>query len=96
MANHHKLQIIHIKNIIRNWKITVDGVNQVEIIYGTQVPILKGKMTKIRIPSNATIAITLPFTIVMHNHNIHVYMDFFVKKLPFLHTKSNNINLLTI
>ena len=69
MAKHHNLQSIYGKNIIHNYKIIVDNVNRAEIIWGTPVPIVKGKMSSIRNPSNTTRITTLTLPIATHHYN---------------------------
>ena len=84
-------------NSILNCKVTLEDVDRAEFIYGTPLPILKGKMTR---PSPKykppTLAI-LPPHIKQHHSNIELYVDFFyVNQLPFLHTKSRHVNFLTV
>ena len=68
-----------------------------EIIYVTPFTILKVNMSNIRTPSNTTITTPLLLPISTHHRNIHVYMKLLcVKKLPFLDTKSYNMNFFTI
>ena len=84
-------------NSISNCKVTLDDIARAEFIYGTPLPILKGKMTRSSPKYKPPTLAILPPHIKQHHSNIELYVDFlFVNKLPFLHTKSRHINFLTI
>ena len=54
-------------------------------------------MTKIGPTTNDTSVTHLLPDIIQHHRRIQLYMDFFyVNKMPFLHTKSGQINYLTV
>ena len=84
-------------NLIRNRGITVDDIERSVKIYGTPVPLLKGKMTNIGSSLNNTDVTHVPPDIIKYHQHIQIYMDFFyVNKMPFLHTKSDKLNYLTV
>ena len=84
-------------NLIRNCGITADDIKRSLKIYGTPVPLLKGKMTNIGPVSNNTDVTHVPPDIIKYHRHIQLYMDFFyINKMPFLHTKSNKLNYLTV
>jgi hypothetical protein len=84
-------------NLIINSGITGDDINRAQLIYGPPIPILKGKMKRIK-PENKNITrMPLPPPVLQHHRNLQLYIDFFfVNKMPFLHTKSSKINFLTV
>ena len=86
------------KNLILNFPTTADNIDRAIKIYGEPRPLLQGKMIRkgstapqehVRVP-------LLPQT--AENYvNIQLYIDlFYVKNTPFLHTKSGQINFLTV
>ena len=84
-------------NLIRNCGVTIDDIERSLKIYGTPVPLIKGKMTNIGPTTNDMSVTYLPPDIIEHHRHIQLYMDFFyVNKMPFLHTKSGKINYLTV
>ena len=84
-------------NLINNSGITGDDINRAQIIYGPPIPILKGKMKRIKPESKNITRIPLPPPVLKHHRNLQLYIDFFfVNKMPFLHTKSSKINFLTV
>ena len=84
-------------NLIRNCGVTIDDIERSLKIYGTPVPLIKGKMTYIGPTTNDMSVTYLPPDIIVHHRHIQLYMDFFyVNKMPFLHTKSGKINYLTV
>jgi hypothetical protein len=84
-------------NLLINSGITVDDVNRAELIFGIPTPLLKGKMTRSNPISNQAIKrVPLPLPIQQEHSHLDLFADFFfVNKIPFLHTKSGNINFLT-
>ena len=84
-------------NLIRKCRITVNDIKRSLKIYGTPVPPLKGKMTNIGPVSNNADVTHVPPDIIKYHRHIQLYMDFFyINKMPFLHTKSNKLNYLTV
>ena len=84
-------------NKIRNCDITVDDVNRAIYIFGEQVPLLQGKMTRSTPKTTQIHPLPLPLEILQHNNSLRMAMDiFFVNKLPFLLTKSRNVNFLSV
>ena len=56
---------------------TVDDIERSLKIYGTPVPLLKGKMTNIGPVSNNTDVTHVPPDIIKYHRHIQLYMDFF-------------------
>ena len=85
-------------NLITNCKITIDDFERALHIYGTALPLLQGKMTRLSSTRVHNISrVPLPPPISSQHHNITLGMDFiFVNGLPFMHTKSKKINFLSI
>ena len=93
-AFHHILQ----HNLIRNCPVTVDDAKRALLIYGPDVPSLKGKTTKQSAPPHipTTLGAPLPAPILADHPAITVCADFFfVQGLPFLHTISRAIHYRT-
>ena len=87
-------------NLIRNCPITVDDAKRALMIYGPDVPALKGKTTKDRsktqhVPSFHPTLIPAP--ILKDHSDVTLCVDFFfVQKYAFLHTISRKIKFRTI
>ena len=84
-------------NLIRNCGITADDITRADRIYGPPAPILQGKSTRSQ-PKRLQVQYTpLPLQIQERHANVNLHIDFFyVNGLPFLHTKSETINFLTV
>ena len=83
-------------NSIINCPITADDVIRADYIYGPALPLLQGKTTAKSTRFHSPPAV-LPSPILNFHQNIELFIDFlYVNKIPFLHTKSKNINFLTI
>ena len=83
-------------NSIINSPVTADDVERAEYIFGPALPLLQGKMTtkssRFRAPPPV-----MPSPILDFHKVVELFVDFlYVNKMPFLHTKSSNINFLTI
>ena len=86
-----------VNNSIINCKVTTDDIARAEFIYGTALPILKGKMVRSNPKYKPPTLAILPPLLMKHHGQVDLYADFlYVNKLPFLHTKSKNINFLTV
>ena len=84
-------------NHIKNSPVTINDIDRAEHIYGPAMPILQGKMTRTTPVTKTTSTTPVSPLILQHHQNIDLYCDFlFVNKLLFLHTKSKNINFLSI
>ena len=87
------------KNLIKNTDITVEDINRGEFIYGAQIPLIQGKMTKksavTPIQQQHLLALSLP---ILENHSkVNLCVDFFfVNGLSFLHTISRNIHFRSV
>ena len=64
-----------------------------EYIFGTPLPLIKGKTTKpTSTPSYNLRKVNVPLPILQHHQNIDLFIDFmFVNGIPFLHTISSKI-----
>ena len=84
------------KQLLNYCKVTVDDINRADLIYGSALPLLQGKMVRHR-PEGVRIEhITLPLPIATNHKNVQLYVDFFfVNGYPFLATKSKKVNYLT-
>ena len=83
-------------NFIKNSPVTINDIDRAEFIYGPALPTLQGKMTRKQPVSKPTTFIPVP-SIIKQHYNIDLYIDFFfVNRIPFLHTKSKNINFLSV
>jgi hypothetical protein len=85
------------ENLISNCNVTIDDITRAHFIYGTPLPLLKGKMVR-KNPTKANFSkVPIPAPILQFHKNVQLYMDFFfVNTIPFLHTKSKNINFSSI
>ena len=85
-------------NLIHNTKVNVDDINRAETIYGPALPLLQGKMTRVRPEFAGKIpTVTLPLQIAQNHKHVQIHIDFFyVNKMHFLHTKSEKINFLSV
>ena len=84
-------------NAIKNSPVTIDDIDRAEHIYGPALPTLQGKMTRSSPKTKPTVFVPVPLDIFEHHKFIDLYADFlFVNGIPFMHTKSANINFLSI
>ena len=85
------------KNLIRNCPVTAEDAKRAAFIYGPELYSLKGKMVRgssRALPSFVPIAV--PDYILQHHKHVTLAMNFFyVQRIPFFHTKSRKIRLLT-
>ena len=89
------LRIIN-QNLINNSKVTADDILRAEHIYGTAAPLLQGKMVCTTPRSVKIASKPIPTPILQQHPTIQLYLDFFfVNNIPFLHTKSSQVNFLT-
>ena len=92
-----ELKRIVSEHYIMNCKVNQDDIQRADFIYGKPVPLLKGKMTRKPTQFKPHSTIPLPPAISEFHRDVDLFMDFFfVNKVPFLHTKSKNINFLSI
>jgi len=81
-------------NAIKNSPVTIDDIDRAEHIYGPALPTLQGKMTRSSPKTKQTVFVPVPLDIFEHHKFIDLHADFlFVNGIPFMHTKSANINL---
>ena len=85
-------------NLLNNSATTVDDINRAISIHGEPEPLLEGKMTRPKSKSFGKIErIPLPLPIKENYSDIQMHIDFFfVNRIPFLHTKSEKLNFLTV
>ena len=84
-------------NQLNNCPITVDDVTRAHTIYGPAVPLLQGKMARKKSQKPNTTYTPIPASIVTQHPSLQLYIDFFyVNGLPFLHTKTNIVNFITV
>ena len=71
-----------------------DDIKAIENIYGMPYQLLRGKMLRKRpIRHERSEIVPVPTMIATRYKQVQIFMDiFFVNKLVFLHTKSENIN----
>ena len=84
-------------NLIRNCGVTADDITRADRIYGPPPPLLLGKSTRSK-PNKVQLShVPLPLQIQERFKNISLHVDFFyVNGHPFLHTKSEFVNFLTV
>ena len=85
-------------NLLNNSTITVDDVNRALDIHGEPEPLLEGKMVRPKPQVFGKIKrCPLPPPILKNYPDIQIHVDFFfVNRMPFLHTKSDKLNFLTV
>ena len=85
-------------NLIRNCPVTPDDASRALLIYGPDVAVLKGKMTRSRASPRAPTfdAVPIPPPILKHQRNVTLCVDFFVQGIGFLHTISRGIGFRTV
>ena len=92
----HDLKAIVSSNQLANCPITVDDIERAETIYGPSVPILKGKTTRRSPDRVVSDYINIPTKVIEANKNVDLSGDiFFINKVPFFGTVSNNIKFTT-
>jgi Reverse transcriptase (RNA-dependent DNA polymerase) len=92
----HDLKAIVSSNQIANCPINVDDIDRAETIYGPSVPILKGKTTRRSPDRVVSDYITIPKKVIDSNKNVDLSGDiFFINKIPFFATVSDNIKFTT-
>ena len=84
-------------NLVRNSNITIDDIDRAQFLFGTSTPLLKGKMTRSPNSRERIPRVSIPPSILTYHRKVKLHVDFFfVNKLPFLHTKSEDLNFLTV
>jgi len=92
-----KLKAYMRQNLILNCKLCSADVDRANYIYGKAECLLQGKMTAPPQSSNDSQQLPLPNTITKERRRIKLYIDnFFVNGNTFLHTKSKDVNYITI
>ena len=90
--SYHTLTLI----IFQNCKVTVNYISRARLIYGSPTPILKGKMTRVKLKSAKIERVPLPLPISQHHKDLQLYIDpFFVNGFPFIAPKTNKVNFIT-
>ena len=90
------LKVIVKTNQIANCPVTVDDIDRAEKIYGPSVAILKGKSVRKTPKQVVSDIVAVPEQILSANKNVTLNGDvFFVNKVPFFATVSDNIRLTT-
>ncbi len=87
------------RNLIRNCLVTPADAKRALLIYGPDIAVLKGKMTRSaaapRAPTFEAVAILTP--VLEHHRNVTLCVDlFFVQGLAYLHTISRGIGFRTV
>ena len=92
----HDLKAIVSSNQIANCPVSIEDIDRAEIIYGPSIQNLKGKTTR-RTPERVVSDyITIPTKVLESNKNVSLSGDiFFVNKIPFFATISENIKFTT-
>ena len=85
-------------NLLNNSNVSIDDVVRAIQIHGEPEPLLEGKMTRPKANIFGKIKRTpLYFPLKDQCQDIQIHVDFFfVQKIPFLHTKSEKLNFLTV
>ena len=85
-------------NLIANSKVIIDDVNRATMIWGKPEPLISGNMVRPTPPAIGKIQrIPLPLPVKLHHSKVQLHIDFFfVNCIPFLHTKSEKLNFLTV
>ena len=84
-------------NLIRSSNITIADIDRAQFIFGTQTPLIQGKTIRSPNPKERIPRVSIPPSILIHRRDMTLHIDiFFVNKIPFLHTKSEGINLLKV
>jgi hypothetical protein len=94
-----EFQSILRNNLIRNCPVMPDDAKRALIIYGPDIAVIKGKMTRSgAAPRTPTfVAESIPAPILQHHQNVTLCVDFFfVQGHPFFHTISRDIGFRTI
>ena len=84
-------------NLVCNSNITADDIYRADWLYGPPPPLLQRKSTRKK-PNKARIQhVPLPLQVHEAFREVNLHIDFYyVNGLPFLHTKSENINFLIV
>lgn len=92
----HDLKAIVASNQIANCPVSISDIERAEAIYGPSVPILKGKTTRRSPDRVVSDYINIPLKVIKANKNVDLSGDiFFVNKISFLATVSDNIKFTT-
>ncbi len=82
-------------NLIRNCPVTVNDAWRALIIYGPDVPAIKGKTIKpVHVPT--TIPSSVPLPILSDHGIVTLCIVFFMQGLPFFHTVSRKLKFCTV
>ena len=84
-------------NLVRNCNVTVADIDRAQFLFRTPTPLLQGKMIRSPNARERIPKVSIPPSILTHHWNVILHVDyFFVNKLPYLHTKSEGLNFLTV
>jgi hypothetical protein len=84
-------------NQVTNCGITIDDITRAAHIYGPATATIKGKMHRVNPNDRKIQKLLLPPPVLEHHRDVTLHIDyFFVNKMPFLHTKSEKLNFLTV
>ena len=89
----HAFQSILRANTIRNCPVSPDDAKRALLIYGPDVAVLKGKMTRTTAAPRAPTftAVPLPAPIAQHHRNVTLCVDFFLCKASLFYTQSRAV-----
>jgi hypothetical protein len=94
-----EFQSILTRNLIRNCPVTPDDAKRALMIYGPDIAVIKGKLTRSgAAPCAPTfVAMDIPPPVLEQHRRVTLCMDFFfVQGLPFFHTISRDIGFRTV
>ena len=84
-------------NLIKGMKLKSKDVDNANLILGKPLASVRGKITALLMIKNMSQQITLRDIPELEEQMVNLYVDlFYVNDIPFLHTKSKEINYITI
>ena len=83
--------------MINNSKVGMNHIERGIKIYGSPEPLLSGKKTDSSQTQFINYQVQLPIEILQHHKHLQLFMDiFYVNRIPFLITKANKVNYITV
>ena len=83
-------------NLLRNCDITVEDIDRATTIFGSPIPLLRGRMTSPAPVQHNNHQISIPNELKNIHRNICLYIDIcYINKIVFLVTRSDHINYIT-